>query len=95
MTTDRKFRVTVAAETGPALSPAFLEFLKCKLIEAQAGASLGDSVAAKKAESLGRILGSAMLAGSASERPPGPGLFTQSPAGARLMMTHGPHRRNK
>jgi hypothetical protein len=69
MTTDRKFRVTVTTETGPALSPAFLEFLKCKLIEAQAGAAQGDSVAAEKAESLGRILGSAMLGPHPKGRP--------------------------
>jgi hypothetical protein len=66
MTTDRKFRVTVTTETGPALSPAFLEFLKCKLIKCEDAAALGDTAAAAKVESLRRILG------PASAPPPKP-----------------------
>jgi hypothetical protein len=69
MTTDRKFRLTVTTETGPALSPEFLEFLKCKLVEAQTGAALEDSVAAEKAEFLGRLLGSVMAGPHPKGRP--------------------------
>ena len=70
MTKGRKFHLTVTTETGrPALSPEFLEFLKCKLIEAQAGAAQEDSVAAERAEFLGRFLGWAAAAPHPKGRP--------------------------
>jgi hypothetical protein len=70
MTTGRKFRLTETTETGRlALSPEFLEFLKGKLIEAQAGAAQEDSVAAERAEFLGRLLGWVAAAPHPKGRP--------------------------
>jgi len=60
MTTGRKFHLTVTAETRKALSPAFLEYLRRILIEAQADAAQGDSVAAEKARALWRFFGEVM-----------------------------------